>query len=125
MSQIIINNRSYQGKNVTINKNVVYIDGKRVDTEDDKVINISIEGNVDTLEVDACQTVTVNGEVKSLTTISGDVKTNTVSNGINTTSGDITVNGNVNGSINTISGDVDCGNVSGGVSTLSGDIKKR
>lgn len=87
----------------------VIVDGKDV-TPDAKEITISIEGNVDKLEVDACSKISVTGDVGHVKTLSGDVD----------------VSGNVSGSVQTMSGDVDCGgSISGSVSTMSGDIKHR
>jgi hypothetical protein len=125
MSQIIINNKTYYGNNISVKNNVVYVDGKRVDNENDKVITISINGDVDTLVVDVCETIKINGSVTNLKTVSGDVVTELVKNSITTTSGDVEVTGYINGSITTTSGDVTCGDISGNVKTVSGDIKKR
>lgn len=41
---------------------------------------------------------------------------------VNTTSGDISINGEVTGNVSTVSGDVKCNNISGSVRTVSGDI---
>ena len=109
MSTIRINQSSYSGSNVSIVNNKVYIDGVLQGQHDnDKSISIVIEGNIESLSVDACNSVQVKGGV------TGAVKT---------VSGDITC-GNVGGSVSTISGDVRCGNISGSVSTVSGDIKR-
>lgn len=73
---------------------------------DDKVINITIVGDVEKLEIGHCNKVEVNGNT----------------NNIKTTSGNVGVTGDVNGNIQTMSGNVNCGNVGGNVSTMSGDI---
>lgn len=107
MASININNNSYVGRSIVITGNKVIIDGKDV-TPDSKSIEIKVEGNINELKVDACEKVSVTGNVEKLSTQSGDVDV----------SGDV-------GSINTMSGDVDCGNVNGSISTMSGDIKHR
>lgn len=108
MSNITINGKSYRGNSVSIIGNQVIIDGVKQDMPDEKNIIISIEGNVDTLSVDACNKITVSGTVKTLKTMSGDVKC-----------------GDVEGDIKTMSGDVKCKSVSGKIKTMSGDISKR
>lgn len=108
-STISINGQNFQGNNVSISNNKVYIDGKLQDTEKYKEINIVINGNIKKLSVDSCDKVEVTGDVTSLKTMSGDVE----------------VKGNVLGDIKTMSGDIDCNNVEGNISTMSGDIKHR
>ena len=108
MSSIKINGNTYTGNNIVVSNGKVIIDGKDV-TGDSKEINIKVEGNIDTLTIDACNKLEIAGDVSNVKTLRGDV--------------DIT--GNVNGSIQTMSGDVDCGNVGGSISTMSGDIKHR
>lgn len=97
------------GRNVTIINGKVIVDGKDV-TPDAKEVNISVTGNVEKIEVDDCEKITVTGDVGSVITKSGDVS----------------VGGTISGSVQTISGDVDCkGIISGGVKTVSGDISSR
>jgi len=105
MSRITINGNSYSGDSIVVTNGKVVIDGKDV-TPDSKEINISVDGNIDELKVDACDKVLVTGSVKNISTISGDVG----------------VTGDVGGSIQTISGDVECGCVEDSVSTISGDV---
>lgn len=109
MNIITINGKTYSGKNsVVVENGRVIIDGKDA-TPDEKVIHISVQGNISNLEVAACEEVTVTGDVGSIKTVSGDVE----------------VAGNVTGSIKTMSGDVRCGDVQGNVTTMSGNIKQR
>lgn len=123
MSQIIINEKSFSGRNVIINNNKVIVDGIDV-TPDTKEINISVEGNINELTVDVCKTININGNVYELQTTSGDVQCNDVNNGIKTTSGDVECN-NVTGNIQTTSGDVTANEINGSVKTVSGDIKTK
>ena len=107
MANIKINNNSYIGNSVTIVNGVITVDGKNY-TPNDKVITITVEGNINSLSADACNTITVNGEVDTIKTMSGDVHC-----------------ANVTGNIKTMSGDVHCLDIEGDVTTMSGDIKKR
>lgn len=108
MSSVSINGVNYSGRNITISGNKVYIDG--VDnTPESKNISIVVNGDLESLKADNCNTIEVTGSVMALNTISGDVK----------------VGGNVDGSVKTMSGDVLCGSVGGNISTMSGDVKYR
>lgn len=112
MAQIIINRKNFVGGNIHIGNGKVIIDGKDVTSEynsEEKEINITVTGDIQSLEVDSCNKVLVTGNTGPVKTVSGDV--------------DIT--GDVAGSVNTVSGDVDCGNIAGSVRTVSGDIKHR
>ena len=139
MSSIIINGKSYIGGSVSVSKNKITIDGTDV-TPDTKVVNITVNGDVDKVSADYCEKIIVNGNANTLTTTSGDIECKDVTGDIKVTSGDIEckdVTGhikvtsgdiecsNVGGSIQTVSGDVKAENVSGNVTTLSGDIKYR
>jgi hypothetical protein len=110
----------YTGNNVTITNGKVIIDGNDV-TPQLKNISIAVEGNIDVLDVDACNFVKVSGTVNSLTTTSGDITCDNVAGNVHSTSGDIEC-GDVGGSVQTVSGDVDANVIKGKVSTLSGDI---
>lgn len=124
MAQIIINNKNVVGKSISIINGKVIIDGKEVET-DEKIINITVEGDVDSISADVCHYVSVNGAVGSVQTVSGDVNCMAEVNGdIQTTSGDVDCM-DVKGSVKTVSGNVSCGNVAGSVDTLSGDIKHK
>jgi len=109
-NQIIINGKSYSGgRNISIINNRVIVDGQELPGQEAKEINISITGNVSEIRIDACNKLSVEGNVESVTTTSGDVEC-----------------GNVGGSVKTISGDVRCeGSIGGSVSTISGSIKSK
>lgn len=121
---ININGKQYTGNSITIRNGQAIIDGKSVNF-DDKVINISVEGNIDSVNVDYCSSLSVKGDVKTLTTSSGDVVVDGNATMIKTSSGDVEVSGNVSCDISTVSGDVECGHVAGKVSTISGDIANK
>lgn len=124
-SVITINGTTYHGSSITMKNGKVIVDGEEVKTGDAKTINISVNGDITNLEVDACNELQVTGSVGSLRTISGDVTvTGDVDGSVQSTSGDIEC-GHVQGSVQTVSGDVKCGAVGGNVKTLSGDVRHK
>lgn len=110
MSTIVINGVTIRdGRNIMVCNGRVIVDGKDI-TPDAKDISISVNGNIDRIEADICQKISVTGDVGSVATQSGDVE----------------VGGNIKGSVQTMSGNVDCsGSVAGNISTMSGKIKCR
>ena len=121
---IVINGKSYSGKNITIRNNQVIIDGKDL-TPNAKQIQIVVEGNIQDLEVDVCDSVRIIGEVGSVRTSSGDVQIKgDVKEGVNTTSGDVECKV-INGSVYTTSGDVEASSIGGNVETRSGDVDRK
>jgi len=104
---ISINGKTYSGKRIKVERNKITVDGKDV-TPDEKTINIVVNGNVDSLDVDACESVAVTGSTKKIETMSGDVTC-----------------GAVTGSVRTMSGDVFCTTIGGDVETMSGNISRR
>lgn len=123
---IIIDNQTFYGNNVTIRNNKIIVDGVDVTNQlpDQKTYNIKIDGNVDKLDVATCNELKISGDVKDLSTASGDVYCANITGNISTQSGDVDCGG-VGGSISTMSGDVTCETVAGSVKTMSGDIKHR
>ena len=87
----------------------IVINGKEVAYEDSSEINIEINGNINHFNLPS-GSVTVNGDVKTLYTMSGNV---VVNNGdvskITTTSGNVTISGNCTDKISTTSGNVTIG----------------
>lgn len=111
MGRCTINGKVYNNINgvVTIENGRMLVNGKPIEDWSDsdcKTINITIEGNLESLDVTSCNSITVNGDVKK----------------VKTGSGDVTVRGSVGGDVQTGSGDVECGNVDGDVSTGSGNV---
>ena len=101
--RIVIDGRQFQGNNVTITNGKVTVDGVVQDGELSGPINVTVHGDVQSLENHAGNVTAQN--VGELSTGSGDVKC-----------------GDVSGSIRTGSGDVECGSVSGNIRTGSGDV---
>lgn len=121
---ITIGNVTYHGNNISIINGRVIIDGKDV-TPDGKQITINVTGDIQELNVDSCDKVTVTGNVGSLKTSTGDVEVDGNVGSLNTSTGDVEVNGNVEGDLESQNGDISCQNVGGSVSTKNGDIKYR
>jgi len=110
-----------EGRTVEVRDGRVYINGAQVNVED-KVINIYVQGKLDTLKIDACAKLFVEGDVDRIHVSVGNVEIGgSVKSSIVTRMGDVTA-GDVNGSVSTMSGDIQCGKVSGSVHTKSGDV---
>lgn len=83
----------------------IVINGKEIAQEDGE-INIEINGNVNHFNL-PYGNVTINGDVKSLYTMSGNVAVNNGNVGkITTTSGNVNISGNCTDKISTTSGNV-------------------
>lgn len=83
----------------------IVINGKEIAQEDGE-INIEINGNINHFNLPS-GSVTVNGDVKSLYTMSGNVAVNNGNVGkITTTSGNVNISGNCTDKIPTTSGNV-------------------
>lgn len=103
---VCINGKTYVGgKSISVQGNKVFIDGKD-QTPDAKEISIKVIGNIEQLEIDYANSVTIEGQVGA----------------IQSGSGDITIKGSVSGSIQSGSGDIYCDEVTGDVRSGSGDI---
>ena len=101
-----IDGRTFTGSNISIDNDRVIIDG--VEQEGQFAGTVSI---------------TVNGDVGSISTGFGDIKAQSVGK-VSTGSGDVEC-GDVSGSVTTGSGDIKCGRISGSASTMSGNIISR
>jgi hypothetical protein len=97
-------------RSMSIKNGVITVDGKEIDTKDAKQITIEVVGDLKDLNADVIERITVHGNVDTVKTMSGDID----------------VEGNVDGNVNSMSGDIKVGGtVSGNVSTMSGDIRHR
>ena len=97
---------------MVINGGRITVDGKpleELDQEDEKVINITIEGSVERLEVECCKDITVKGGAHR----------------VHTQCGDINITGDVSGDVHTNCGSITCGNVEGDCHTNMGSIVRR
>lgn len=102
---VIIGGRTFSGQNVSINNDIVTVDGVEQDGTLSAPIYVNITGHVEELH-NSSGTVTAD-YVGSISTQSGDVNCK-----------------DVGGSVSTMSGDVHCDHVTGSVSTMSGDVYK-
>jgi len=100
-----IKNSSIEGNSVSIINNKIFVDGKEIETEE-KVINIIVEGNLDKLEVDCCNSIKVNGVTKD----------------IEVSNGNIAISGDVKGNVNNINGNIIAKVINGNCKTKNGDI---
>ena len=125
-SMIRINNNDYVGRSISISGNKIIVDGKDIsgDHRDSKVITINVTGDLDSLDVDYCDKIEINGNVSKARTGSGDINCSNITNGAQTGSGDIECE-SINGDVQTGSGDVKTTTITGSVRTGSGDIKYR
>ena len=96
---------SIEGNNVSIINNKIFVDGKEIETEE-KVINIIVEGNLDKLEVDCCNSIKVNGITKD----------------IEVSNGNIAISGDVKGNVNNVNGNIIAKVINGNCKTINGDI---
>lgn len=103
---VTVNGKSYKGSNVTINGDKVIIDGVEQDSVESKIINVSIDGNVGSINSDS-------GRVDCLDV--GSVETQTG----NVTCRDIT------GDVETQTGNVKASTIHGSVETMTGNISGR
>lgn len=104
---VTVNGQTYEGNNVSVRNNEVWVDGKKVGTENHKQISIVVQGDGAKVEVDSCDSVRIEGNAQ----------------GIITTNGNINVVGSVMGNVNTVNGNVSCSSIGGHVTTVNGDIK--
>jgi len=100
-----IKNSSIEGNSVSIINNKIFVDGKEIETEE-KVINIIVEGNLDKLEVDCCNSIKVNGVTKD----------------IEVSNGNIAISGDVKGNVNNVNGNIIAKVINGNCKTKNGDI---
>lgn len=105
-ASITINGKSYNGKNITIKNNKVLIDGV-VQESDEKTINVTVTGNVEILDVDSCDLITVNGSANSVKSANGSIKIGgDVTGNVSTTNGSVKVGKSISGNANTVNGSI-------------------
>lgn len=121
---ININGSSYKGRNVSIVGGKVIIDGKHINTEDQKQITIVVEGDLESLDVDYCESIEVRGDANRVEFTSGSLDCRDVKGGVEMTSGKVFVKGNITGDIKSMSGNIDVGgNVVGDIRSTTGNIR--
>lgn len=113
----------FHGEKVSIAGGKLVIDGTEVASEASK-LQIHIEGNVQQLQVDSAQSITVSGSAGEVRTHSGDVKCAAVTGSVQTNSGDVNC-GDVGGSVTTSSGDIQAQAIHGDARSGSGDVGRK
>ena len=104
---IKVNGKSYTGNNVSIINNEVFIDGKKAEqSEDTKVINITVDANIEKLDVDYCDKLEINGDCRNVISKNGNLE----------------IKGNVTGDVTNKNGNVICREVGGDVATKNGNV---
>jgi len=124
MASIVINGKSITvtgGCSVQIVNGTVTINGRDM-TPDGKEIRIEVHGDVERLDVDACNQIRVNGAVSKLSTVSGSVSCGVVGGSVKTTSGAVRCEA-ITGSVETVSGAVEASHIGGSVRTVTGRIR--
>lgn len=107
-STCIVNGVEFSGRDITVEGNQVFVDGKLVEVEQQKQITITINGDCDSVETTSGD-VTVSGVAGSVKTMSGDVDVvgpSGIEGSVKTMSGDVTANGTIGGNVSTMSGDI-------------------
>lgn len=113
-------------RNLTICGDKIIVDGIPLENYNDampgvKSIEVVVNGDLDSLCLQAGDCKMVSGGVGEIRSGSGNVTCGDVSGSVSTGSGIVRC-GNVKGSVNTGSGNVTCGDVGGRVMTIAGAI---
>ena len=111
----MINGKWYDGTGQEIDMNNL------AGLKEAKTINITIEGDVERLEVDCCSSITVNGNVRKVNTGSGSITCKDIDGDAHTGSGSIHAE-NIIGDAKTGSGNIRANSIGGKAKTGSGDI---
>lgn len=122
-STITVNGRTFKGNTVSIVGGDIIVDGKKVDSPEEKEINVTITGNVKELYLDG-GTITMHGNVGDLsvahakTIINGDIKNN-----VRIQHGNMECD-NIYSDVETNHGNVRAVTIHGSVSTKMGNITR-
>ena len=128
MGIVKMNGVTYNGNSISMRGNKIIIDGVDVtgDHEDAKKINVIVEGDINSFDIDYAEKIAVAGNVTDLKTMSGSVEVRgDVHGDVKTQSGSVKIEGNVDGNVKTMSGSVKSGDVGGKINTMSGSVKHR
>jgi len=77
---IIINGKRYSGLDVSIVNNSIFIDGKKVDSNKENILEIKVIGDLAKLTTD--KSVTVNGNIEGNVEVGGSITCNDVGGSI-------------------------------------------
>ena len=129
MSKIIIGGNAFEVQGTLSMINGKWYDGtgQEIDMnnlaglKEAKTINITIEGDVERLEVDCCSSITVNGNVCKVNTGSDSITCKDIDGDGHTGSGSIHAD-NISGDAKTGSGNIRANSIGGKAKTGSGDV---
>lgn len=115
-STINLNGKIYTttGNNITVQNNTIYVDGKKLDTENTNDQNQNI--------VYYPITINIEGDAGDVSSTTGTINVYKNAQNVESTSGQIIVKGNVGGNANNVSGSISANKIVGRVSTVSGMI---
>lgn len=125
MNTITVNGVTIQtnAKNISVINGRVILDGKEVELSD-KIISITVNGDIESINADALNEINVSGSVKGdIQTGSGNVSCGGVGGSVSLSSGSIRVLGSVGDRASSQSGSISYGgDIKGNVSNVSGNI---
>ena len=102
------NSVQVNGSTITRVDNKLIVDGQEIDlNKPQQIINITIDGNVENLDVPVLGTLSIQGDCKS----------------VDVTNGSINIQGNVSGDVQTVNGSIKANSILGKCSTVNGSIK--
>ena len=102
------NSIQINGNTITTVGNKLIIDGQEIDlNKPQQIINITIDGDVENLDVPVVGTLNIQGDCKS----------------VEVTNGSINIQGNVSGDVQTVNGSIKANSILGKCSTVNGSIK--
>ena len=108
--QRIINRHFSNVKNMTINNGTIIVDGMSIEEWNNRneilVVNININGDIESLEADSCDTISISGNAIN----------------VNTKNGNVIVSGNVEGNAESKNGNITANTIKGDVETKNGNI---
>lgn len=97
-------------RNMTIQDGRTIIDGIPIEEWNNRneilVVNITINGDIDSLDVDSCDTITINGNAAN----------------VNTKNGNVRVSGNIEGNAESKNGNITANTIKGNAETKNGNI---
>ena len=102
------NSIQINGNTITRVGNKLIVDGQEINLDKpQQIINITINGNVENLDVPVLGTVNIQGDCES----------------VEVTNGSINIQGNVSGDVQTVNGSIKANSILGKCSTVNGSIK--
>ena len=108
MATIKIGNNVFSGCNIHEFNNKLIIDGKTVEIAETNKINITIDGDINVIDLTCCDKIVINGDVTNFRMTSGNVE----------------INGDVRGSVQLTGGKIACKVIEGNATVVSGSINQ-